>query len=66
MSSAGKITISVAKQGYPVWCDLYYNDERIANLHHCELSDLAYAARKAMREAEIALGDKDKHEVSTA
>lgn len=62
MSRAGNFQIVVGDP-YPVWCELRHNGETVARFTHKELSDLHYAAEKAMREARVKLTDQDKEEV---
>jgi hypothetical protein len=61
VSKAGEFEIRVSGP-YPAWCEIRYNGERLASIHHKELRDLRYAVDKAMREAKLKLG-KDKGEV---
>lgn len=63
MSSAGRFVIDVWIGGYPVWCGLKYEGVEIARFSHKELRDLEYAVTKAMREALLALPEKDRIEV---
>jgi hypothetical protein len=63
VSKAGKFEIEVQQGGYPVWCVIRYEGNRIATLHHNELSDLRHAVVKAEQEARNALPDALKCEV---
>lgn len=57
MSNAGKFTIDVYEP-YPVWCEIRYNGLLLCQVHHNELSDLAYAVKKAMQEARLKLKEQ--------
>lgn len=55
MASAGRINIHVSIGGYPAWAGLEIDGVQVARFHHRELSDLKYAAEKAMQEARMVL-----------
>jgi len=67
MSKAGNIEISLDKGGYPVWCSVRYNhwngELSEFRISHTELSDLKYAAEKAMQQARSILPEGRKDEV---
>lgn len=50
MSRAGNFEIDVWVGGWPVWCELTYEGQRL-KFTDTELSDLIYAARKARAQA---------------
>jgi hypothetical protein len=61
VAKAGKFEVHPWGGGYPVWCDVMYNNVSIARIHHNELSDLRYVVEKAMQEARLILkGDRDE------
>jgi hypothetical protein len=59
MSKAGNFEIDVWKGGWPVWCVVKYGDKEF-QIRDTELSDMVYAATKAMEEAgTIRMGFKE-------
>ena len=56
MSSAGIISINVSSP-YPVWCEIYIDEERVGRIHHRSLADLLHATKQAMKEARLVLGN---------
>jgi hypothetical protein len=65
MSNAGRFDVDVSIGGYPVMITITYNEdyERQIRFSHSELSDLEYAVRKAMAEAERLLPANHRNEV---
>ena len=60
MANAGSFQIKVAT-GYPAWCEIFYDGERLVSIHHKEMSDLEYVVKKAIQEARTVLGsDRDE------
>lgn len=51
MSAGGKFTINVWQGGYPVWCELLYEGEKIKQFDSYELRDLEFACERARKEA---------------
>jgi hypothetical protein len=55
--------IDVSDHPYPVWSNISYDGKRIERvIHHKDLRDLAYAAKRAMQAARLALKN-DSNEV---
>jgi hypothetical protein len=63
MAAVGKWKIIAWKGGYPVWCELHYEDREIARLHHKDLHDLEYAVKRTILEARDILPNNYKHEM---
>jgi pyrimidine deaminase RibD-like protein len=63
MSRAGKWSIEVRGDGYPVWCRILHDDQEICGIRHTELRDLKHAVKRAIKEATDALPESLKGEM---
>lgn len=63
MSSAGNWKIAPWSGGYPVWCELHYNDKELIRVHHKDLRDLEFAVKRAILECRDILPETYKQEM---